>query len=287
MDIVKIYESFPTENDCIDHLESIRWNKRPQCPYCKSVNATPLAKEKRHHCNNCNTSFSVTVGTVFHQTHLPLQKWFLATTLILNAKKGISARQLSRDLHVNKDTAWRISMKIREAMCEREQLDLLTGIVEADETYIGGKPRKGTGPHKPGPGTKKIPVVGMIERKGKIKAEVVKNKNLNNRKLKSLIRRNVDITSTTLITDEYKAYIGIRKIMPHKIIDHTIWYVDGDIHTNTIDSFWALLKRGIVGQFHKVSLLYLPRYIDEFCYRYNHRFNDDLFNLTIRKALEV
>jgi transposase-like protein len=287
MDIVRIYEIFPTQNDCIDHLETVRWRNKPQCPYCKSTNTTPLPKEKRHHCNNCNTSFSVTVGTIFHHTHLPLQKWFLATTLILNAKKGISSRQLSRDLHVNKDTAWRISMKIRDAMREREQRNLLTGIVEADETYIGGKPRKGTGPHKRGRGTSKTPVVGMVQRKGNVKAEVMKNKSLNSKNLKSLIRRNVDITSTTLITDEYKGYISISKIMPHKVVDHTVWYVDGEVHTNTIESFWALLKRGIVGQFHKVSLRYLPRYIDEFCYRYNHRSNDDLFSLTIQRGLGV
>ncbi len=287
MDIIKIYELFPTEDDCISHLEGVRWNNTPKCPYCKSANATPLPKERRHHCNNCNTSFSVTVGTIFHHTHLPLQKWFLATTLILNAKKGISARQLSRDLHVTKDTAWRISMKIRDAMREREHRDLLTGIVEVDETYIGGKPRKGTGTHKRGRGTSKTPVVGMVERRGKIKAEVMGKKKLNSKNLKSLIRRNVDITNTTLITDEYKGYIGIKQIMPHKVVDHTVWYVDGDAHTNTIESFWALLKRGIVGQFHKVSLHYLPRYIDEFCYRCNHRFNDDLFSLTIQRGLGV
>ena len=287
MDIVRIYELFPTNDDCIDHLEKVRWANKPRCPYCKSLNATPLPKERRHHCNNCNTSFSVTVGTIFHHTHLPLQKWFLAVTLILNAKKGISSRQLSRDLHVNKDTAWRIAMQIRKAMTERGQRELLTGLVEADETYIGGKPRKGTGTHKRGRGTSKVPVVGMVERKGRVKAEVMRHKKLNSKNLKSLIRRNVDITDTTLITDEYKGYIGIQKIMSHKIVDHTVWYVDGDTHTNTIESFWALLKRGIVGQFHKVSLRYLPRYIDEFCYRYNYRFIDDLFSLTIKKGLGV
>jgi transposase-like protein len=287
MDIIKIYELFPAEDDCINHLETVRWDNTPKCPYCKSANTTLLPSERRHHCNNCNTSFSVTVGTIFHHTHLPLQKWFLAVSLILNAKKGVSARQLSRDLHVNKDTAWRIAMKINDAMREREHRDLLTGIVEVDETYIGGKPRKGTGKHKRGRGTSKTAVVGMAQREGKIKAEVMKQKSLNSKNLKSLIRRNVDITDTTLITDEYKGYIGIRKIMPHKIVDHTVWYVDGDAHTNTIESFWALLKRGIVGQFHKVSLRYLPRYIDEFCYRCNHRFNDDLFSLTIQRGLRV
>ena len=290
MNIIEIYQKFPTENDCIKHLEYVRWKDQPRCVYCKSTKTTPLPKENRHHCNNCNTTFKVTVGTIFHHTHLDLQKWFLALCLILNAKKGISARQLARDIKVNKDTAWRISMKIREAMMERTQRDLLKGIVEVDETYIGGKPRKGGpngGMQHRGRGTNKTPVVGMVERNGRVKAKVVKKYQLKSKDLKSLIRQNVDIKNTTLITDEYRGYFGIQQIMAHKIVNHTVWYVDGDAHTNTIESFWALLKRGIIGQFHKVSLRYLPQYVNEFCYRYNYRNREDLFGLTIKRALEV
>jgi transposase-like protein len=177
MDIVRIYEIFPSEDDCIQHLERVRWHGKPICPYCKSLNVTSMPTQERHHCNNCNTSLSVTVGTIFHHTHLPLQKWFLAACLILNAKRGVSARQLGRDLHVNKDTAWRIAIKVRDAMTQREQREILTGIVECDETYIGGKPRPGSGPNKRGRGTKRSPVVGMVERNDKIKAEVVKTEN--------------------------------------------------------------------------------------------------------------
>lgn len=139
MDIIEIFELFPTQADCIAHLENVRWQGKPQCPYCKSTNTTPYPKGKRHHCNNCNTKFSVTVGTIFHHTHLPCQKWFLAVALVLNAKKGLSARQLARDLKVNKDTAWRMGMKIRDAMEEPAQKELLSGLVEMDEAYIGGK----------------------------------------------------------------------------------------------------------------------------------------------------
>ena len=290
MDIVGIYEVFPTNDDCIAHLEKVRWGDKPKCPYCQSVKVTSRPKEKRHHCNNCNTSFSVTVRTIFHHTHLPLQKWFLAITLVLNAKKGIAARQLGRDLHVNKDTAWRMAMKIRDAMMEREQRTILQGLVEMDETYVGGKPRKGTGPHKRGRGTKKTPVVGMVERdkgKGKIKVEVIKNRKLDSKRLKSLVRKNVDIENSTLFTDEYKGYLGIKTMMPHKVIDHSKWYVDGDVHTNTIESFWALLKRGIIGQYHKVSLGYLAKYIDEFSYRWNNRKtdSDDFFFSTLQRAV--
>jgi len=144
MDIPEIFERYPDQTDCIAHLEEVRWQSKPRCPYCQSTNISPMPKEMRHHCNNCKTSFSVTVGTIFHHTHLPLQKWLLAVTLVLNAKKGISARQLARDLKVNKDTAWRMGMQIRKAMSEREQRELLTGLGEVDETYIGGKPRKGS-----------------------------------------------------------------------------------------------------------------------------------------------
>lgn len=290
MNIVSVYQLFPTETDCLNHIEKVRWNGKPVCPYCKSTNQTPLPKENRYHCNTCNTTFSVTVGTIFHQTHLPLQKWFLALSLVLNAKKGISARQLGRDLEVNKDTAWRIAMKIRQAMSQQAQRELLTGVVEMDETYIGGKPRKGGGngtPLKRGRGTKKTPVVGMVEREGQIRAKVIKDKKLNIKTLSSLVRENVDTSNTTLITDEYRGYFGIKRFMPHKVVDHTVWYVNGDAHTNNIESFWALLKRGIVGQYHKVSLRYLPKYIDEFCFRHNHRKEDDVFGLTLRRAMGV
>lgn len=140
MNIIDIYKMFPIQDSCIEYLEILRWNKKPTCPYCKSKNSTPMPNEKRHHCNNCNTSYSVTVGTIFHKTKLDLQKWFLAITLILNAKKGMSSRQLARDLNVNKNTAWYMGMRIRRAMIE--QRELMNGFIEIDETYIGGKPRK-------------------------------------------------------------------------------------------------------------------------------------------------
>jgi transposase-like protein len=228
MDIVTVYETFPTNDDCIAHIEKVRWGNAPTCPYCKSHKQTPMPKQKRYHCNNCNTSFSVTVGTIFHHTHLPLQKWFLAISIILNAKKGLSARQLGRDLHVNKDTAWRMAMKIRQAMTQAEQRKLLTGVVEADETYIGGKPRKGNstkggGGNKRGRGTKKTPVVGVASRNGQVRAESFHNRNLTHRNLKALIRKNVDCEGAVLMTDQFRGYIGIGKVLPHKTIDHTDW----------------------------------------------------------------
>lgn len=290
MNIVEVYRRWPTEADCIAHLEHVRWHGKPICPYCSSDRVTSMPNEQRHHCNACNTTFSVTVGTMFHHTHLDLQKWFLAISLILNAKKGIAARQLARDLEVHRNTAWYLAMRIRKAMEQSQERELLTGIVEMDETYIGPNSRRMRpqgGPKKRGRGTDKTPVVGMVERGGKVKAKVVKKSNLNQKGLSALVRQSVDRQNTTLMTDEYGGYLRMSQIVDHKTISHKVWYVDGDVHTNTIEGFWALLKRGIVGQYHKVSVGYLPKYLDEFTFRYNHRFNDDLFALTIERGLGV
>ena len=286
--IVSIYKRFPFENDCLAHIETVRWKGRPVCPYCTSTRVSPATSEQRHHCNACNTTFSATVNTIFHHTHLPLQKWFLALTLILNAKKGISARQLARDIDVNRNTAWYLGMRIRRAMVDGAERELLTGIVEMDETYIGGKPRKGGPPLTRGRGTKKHPVVGMIERDGKVRASVAKRENgLTAKRLSSLVRQNIDVANATVYTDEFSSYFRLSTFVKHGVINHRVWYVDGDIHTNTIESFWALLKRGIVGQYHKVSLRHLPQYLNEFCYRFNHRKTADVFDVTICRALGV
>ena len=298
MNIIQIFERFPTQEACIEHLEKARWDGEPHCPYCgsiKTVKGTDKRRPHRHYCYDCKTGFSVTVGTIFHHTHLPLQKWFLAVTLMLNAKKGLSALQLSRDLQVNKNTAWRITMKIREAMTQAAHRDLLTGVVEMDETYVGGKPRKGTkgdgedGKHKPGRGTKKAPVVGAVERGGRVTAKATRKDKLKGKNLRAFVRERVDTNAAELMTDEYTAYKGMGKVLPHRVIKHSHWYVDGDIHTNTIEGFWALLKRGMFGQFHSVSRRHLQRYVDEFCYRYNLRKADPMaaFALTINRGLKV
>ena len=293
MNIIQVFEQFPTQQDCIAHLEAARWGDKPSCPYCGSLNTA--RNQHRHRCYDCKTSFSVTVGTIFHHTHMPLQKWFLAVMLMLNAKKGLSALQLSRDLSVNKNTAWRITMQIRKAMTQAEQRNLLTGIVEMDETYVGGKPRKGTkgdgdgGKHKPGRGTKKAPVIGAVERGGNVTAKAVAKEKMKGRHMRAFVRDRIETTRASLITDEYKAYLGMAKVLPHSVIKHADWYVDGDIHTNTIEGFWALLKRGMFGQFHSVSRRHLQKYVDEFCYRYNLRNADsmDAFALTINRGLGV
>ena len=290
MNIVAIFELFPDQESCIRHLERARWKGTPRCPYCDSTRCGKAGK--RHRCYACKTSFSVTVQTIFHHTHLPLQKWFLAIVLMLNAKKSLSALQLSRDLKVNKNTAWRIAMQIRKAMTQAEQRDMLTGIVEMDETYIGGKPRKGGpggGIHKRGRGTDKAPVVGAVERGGRVTAKATRKGQLKGKNLRAFVRAHVDTRKAALMTDDYTAYRGMHRVVPHHVINHSRWYVDGEIHTNTIEGFWALLKRGMFDQFHSVSRKHLQRYVDEFCYRYNLRKSDPFFafDTTINRGLGV
>ena len=293
MNIIEVFDKFPTQDDCIAHLEKARWNNTPTCPYCQSTRTT--RSDGRHFCYTCKTSFSVTVKTIFHRTHLSLQKWFLAITLILNAKKGISAMQLSRDLQVNKNTAWRIAMQIRRAMTQAEQRHMLTGIVEMDETYIGGKPRKGKRYDDPndkpkrGRGTTKTPVVGAVERDGEVRAKVAKKNQIKGGDLRAFVRARVDVQNAHLMTDEYQGYSGMARLLPHDVIKHADWYVDGNIHTNTIEGFWALLKRGMFGQFYSVSRRHLQKYVDEFCYRYNLRNveSDEAFADTLNRGLGV
>ena len=287
MNIIDVFQQFPTQESCIAHLERARWPEGTRCPYCDSTRTARL--QHRHRCYACKTSFSVTVGTIFHHTHMPLQKWFVAVTLILNAKKGLSALQLSRDLRVNKNTAWRIAMQIRKAMVETEQRDMLMGIIEMDETYVGGKPRKGGPPAKRGRGTDKTPVVGAVERGGRVTAKVTKKTKLKGRYLRAFVREYVNTKRSVLMTDEYSAYKGMDRLLPHGVVTHQRQYVDGIKHTNTIEGFWALLKRGLVGQFHSVTPRHLQRYVDEFAFRYNLRGveSDHVFAYTIDRCLGV
>ena len=287
MNIIDVFQQFPTQKSCIEHLERARWPEGTRCPYCTSDRTA--RSQHRHRCYACKTSFSVTVGTIFHHTHMPLQKWFVAVTLMLNAKKGLSALQLSRDLRVNKNTAWRVAMQIRKAMTQADQRNMLWGIIEMDETYVGGKPRLGGPPAKRGRGTDKVPVVGAVERGGRVTAKVTQKTKLKGRHLRSFLRERINVKRSVLITDEYSAYAGMEKLLPHAVVKHARTYVEGIKHTNTIEGFWALLKRGLVGQFHSVTVRHLQRYVDEFCFRYNlrHFEQDDMFTYTINRCLGV
>jgi len=286
MNIIQVYKQFPTNEDCLKHLEDVRWQGEPICPYCQSKKVTSAPKEKRHHCNNCNTSFSVTVRTIFHKTKLPLQKWFLAISLALNAKKGISARQLARDIEVNKNTAWSMMMRIREAMLDSGEL--LRGIIEVDESYIGGKDKN---KHKSkrnggrGRSTKtKTPVAGTLERGGTVRARKVKN--VGSTSLKSVVYENVE-KGATLVTDEWQSYVGLSKKFKHEVIKHKDGeYVNGKYHINTLEGFWALFKRGIMGQYHHITERHIDKYLKEFCFRYNNREAETAFKVVLAQAVK-
>ena len=271
MNILKVFELFPTQKHCIDYLEKVRWNNEPVCPYCKSENNYPLnhGGQYRHHCNNCRKTFSVTVNTIMHNTRLPLQKWFFAITLVANAKKGLSSRQLARDLGLPVKTAYSLSQRIRKAMLGNRS-PFLRGIIEIDETYIGGKPRHRSQDNKRGRGTKKTMVVGALEREGEVIARSYNQ--FRQSDVKDLIMKNIDIDNSEIHTDEYRVYNKVNRLTSHKTVNHGAkQYVKGNVHTNSIEGFWSLVKRAHYGQHHHYSRQYTDLYIAEAVFKYNHR----------------
>jgi transposase-like protein len=282
VNVIELFQSFQTQEQAIDHLEKVRWHGHPVCPYCDSEkvgrHASGDRSNQRWQCRDCTRAFAVTVGTIFHGTHISLRNWFLILALMLNAKKSASAYQIARDLGMRRATVWSIMHRIRAVMAgDENQADLLHGIVEADETYVGGKPRKGnkrdddTHGNKRGRGTKKVPVIGAVERKGRVVARVAHLGDLSTKGLFKFITRFVDVGGTLLITDEWNGYNTISEVMNHARINHKVSYADGDIHTNTIEGFWALVKRAWYGSHHHYSKKYMHLYIAESCYKYNQR----------------
>lgn len=295
MNIIEIFQSFTSQEQAVDYLEKVRWNDEPSCPYCGSLHVGRHASGDRDmarwQCRDCTRAFSVTVGTLFHGTHVPLRNWFLVLALMLNAKKSASAYQIARDLDMRRPTVWSMMQRIRTAMAaDPEQDRLLHGIVEADETYVGGKPRKG-GPKggggrgekpKRGRGTKKVPVIGAVERGGKVVARVAKPGELSAKGINKFLARFVDTAGTILITDEYKGYNHVSETMLHAVVKHAETYADGMVHTNTIESFWAIIKRAWYGSHHHYSRKYMPLYIAESCYKYNRRASKTAFADSMR-----
>ncbi len=223
---------------------------------------------------------------------MPLRKWFMVLALVLNAKKSASAYQISRDTGIRRATVWSMMHRIRVAMSSDEaQATLLHGIVEADETYVGGKPRRHNkhddgnfrGPTTKGGkrGTTKVPVVGIVERHGRVVARVARYADLGNRGLSKFISRFVDTAASLLITDEWPGYNQVAASMRSARINHKIAYADGETHINTMEGFWALVKRAWYGQHHHYSCKYMPLYIAEATYKYNARFDRDAFPATL------
>ncbi len=276
MNLISIFRQFPDRQACITHLEQIRWGDCPACPYCQSEDVARKRENQtvgRWNCHACKSSFNVLAGTVMQKTKVPLQKWFLAIALLLNAKKSLSSHQLARDLELNHKTAWYLAMRIRWAMAESDaEAGLLRGIVEADETYVGGKPRQGQNdddPPKRGRGTRKTPVTGAVARGGDVVAQP--SDNVRGDTIAEFIAGNVDFAAQ-LMTDEFPSYRRIgREMAGHYTVDHSKYYVNGPFHTNTIEGFWSLVKRAWYGTHHHYSRRWIGAYIAEACYKYNIR----------------
>jgi transposase-like protein len=277
----KFSHLFGDEDAAREWLEKMRWNGEPYCPHCGSVGAYNLKARKESKkpvrpgvwkCSACRKQFTVTVGTIFESSRIPLSKWLYAIHLFCSAKKGISANQLSRTLGITYKSAWFMAHRIRHAMTKSPLAEKLSGIVEADETYVGGKiSGHGLGPHA---GGNKAVVFSVIERDGDARSFHVANSKATT--LKPIIREQVEGTAV-IMTDSMRSYIGLeREFAGHGVVDHTKKeYVRGILHTNFAESFFSLFKRGVVGTFHHVSKQHLQRYLEEFDFRWNRRHMSD------------
>ncbi len=298
-----------TPDECRAFIEAQRWPNGPVCPRCGVTNpsvvtrrsATKNVVKKLYSCRACRRQFTVTVGTIFEDSHIPLNKWLATIMLMCASKKGISAHQIHRMVGIHYRSAWYMCHRIREAMGEKTFMPL-AGIVEADSTFVGGKPRghmvrtmtveeevaagvrhpdgsKKPGPLKgqPHPRSRKAPVFGMVERGGNVRTMVLAGKDESASEVRPILLENL-APNVHLITDMGGAYRAIKRYVKHDAVNHDVEYVSADnplVHTQTIESHWALLKRGMIGTFHHVNRGYLPMYLSEFEYRWNSRQTSD------------
>lgn len=279
MNLMQLIEEYDTDADCRAVLEQLRWPDGVRCPRCdgERVYRTPKQKARQEFdCASCGYQFSVTAGTIFHDSKLGLPRWFVAVYLMCESKKGISANQMKRTLGVSYKTAWYLCHRIRASMRDVEALPL-RNTVEVDETLVGGEVRgKGKGYR----GNKSI-VIGAVERAGDVRLRVIKRQN--KRHMQRFIRETVHDDAEAIYTDEAHAYEGIGdENTRHETVAHKQEeWVRADVHTNTVEGVWSLLKRSIVGSYHHLSAKHLPAYLDEISFRYNNRDNPYLFRDTL------
>lgn len=263
------YERFPDEKACRDYLVKARFpDGNIACVKCGSMDKIYTLKDgKRYKCNSCKHIFTITVGTIFEASHVSLHKWFLAIYIISAHKKGISSLQLHRDIGVTQKTAWFMLHRIRYMLNKSLDGLFLSGVVEADEAYVKGGDRSLKSKH--GLNRSLTPVLGIVQRGGKVMTMPVKK--ASQIAIQSFVKNNIT-PNAVLITDEHVAYKPLGYDFSHYSVNHSMkQYVDGVVHTNTIEGYWGLLKRGIVGIYHRVSPKHLHRYCDEYQYRYNTR----------------
>ena len=298
MTISDFEKKFPDESACRTYLQDNRWPEGVRCPRCDNANVYELSIKEHHwQCAECSETgyrFSVLVGTIFENTNKPLRDWFRVMHMMLSSKKGISALQIYRVMGFGSyNTAHLMCSKIRIAL-GNEEFKQLVGVVEVDETLIGGKIKNKHKDKRGGPGGtgsggsqgrsdggNKTIVAGAVSRKGNVVARVVDN--VSRTTLTAFVRKAVSHKVSPLCTDAWTSYSKLGLEYPHAFVDHSKGeYVVGAVHTNTIEGFWSIVKHGIMGTFHKVSANYLPLYVNEFEFRYNHRNNQDIFGAAIR-----
>lgn len=287
----EMLQKLPDDSSCREHLELIRWKGEPRCPDCGSNENYKLKTKGEfkglYKCANCRERFTVTVGTMFEGSHISLRKWFIAIYIFSSHKKGISSHQLAKDLGVTQKSAWFMLGRIRLAFGVKE--DKMHGVISCDETFIGGKNKNRHSDKKiqesQGRSVKdKTPVFGMMKMGGNVSLSVVPDTKAST--LKPVIERMV-AEGSIVVTDEWLGYSGIQNKFPHVVINHNSGeYVRGAFHTNNIENFWSLLKRGIYGIYHHASPKHLHRYCNEFSYRFNARKLTDgnRFNVSLSKT---
>lgn len=288
--LIQLFDFFKDENTCKEYLEQQRWNGNVECPFCACIKVYRTNRGFKCADKFCAKKFTVTVGTIYENSKIPLRTWFAAVYLITAHKKGISSHQLSRDLSITQKTAWFLLHRIR-IMLGDEAPELLNNVVEIDESYLGGKYknmhksiRNKAHAENVSHADNKTTVVGLLERDNKVKTTILKKKE---QTLKDMVRENVS-KEATIVTDSFIAYKGLNKeFAAHEVVNHLIdEYVRGEWHTNTIEGFWSFLKRSIYGIYHHVSPKHLQAYCEENSYRYNTRKIKDAerFELTIQNS---
>jgi transposase-like protein len=283
VNLTTLVDRYSTDEHCREALTQLRFPDGVKCLKCKSDNVAPVSDRKVWVCYSCHYQFSVTVGTIFHDSHLPLTKWFLVTYLITESRKGISANQIKRMLGISYKTAWYLCHRIRKAMEESDHK--LKGTVEIDEMYIGGHTKNAD------KWKKHAPVVGIRERGGHL--HFISAANLDQGKINEIIARNVDKSVDVIMTDESRLYNFTATMYhraKHKRVNHKadeyVRYEGGlCVTTNAIESAFSLFKRGVVGAWHKVSVKHLPAYLQEMTWRFNNRKNQFLFRDTLQRLL--
>lgn len=283
MNLPKLMEEFGTEDKCHAYLETLRWPDGVECPRCADRSISRIQTRRLFECNSCRYQFSVRVGTIFDRSHLPLWKWFLAIYLVGESKKGISAKQLERTLDVAYRTAWFLGHRIRAAMEDDHPIPL-RGIVEIDETFIGGKSREiGLGPT-----ADKIMVLGAIQRGGDVRLRVQGGPNRKKRdEVRRFVAETVHDDASAIHTDSAKYWGNLSDHNTrHEKVNHAAEeWVRASVHTNTVEGVWSLLKRSVVGTYHQLSAKHLPAYLDEIAFRFNNRENPWLFRDTVLALL--